>query len=202
MRAGVSDTVVVTQTGAGGARCAARLRSEGFSAVHLPLTGFGPPDDPQPWEQAQASLMAGAYRWTVLTSPQAARAFVQQVPAQLAGPCAAVGAGTAQVLQAAGVEVQFVPSQADAQHLAAELPCEPGDRVLHPRSAEAAPTLSRSLAARGCTVDSVALYRPCPLALPPSNGRNFAWQQRSLWRLDRRRGLWQPAWGPPLPSNR
>ncbi len=81
-----------------------------------------------------------------VTSPEAAGQFLKCLeevvggrrPLPSVGPLAAVGEGTADVLRRAGQEVHFIPSRADAETLAAELPPPNGNgrkaKELHPTS--------------------------------------------------------------------
>ena len=67
---------------------------------------------------------------------------------------ASVGSGTSRVLEAGGVAPIFSPSKANAETLAAELPCGgldgSGGRVLYPSSSKARKELQTGLAARDC----------------------------------------------------
>ena len=71
---------------------------------------------------------------------------------------AAVGHATAVVLRAVGIAGIFVPTAPDAQTLAAELPVDPGGRVLVPHGDIADPGLTIALRARGADVREVVAY--------------------------------------------
>ncbi len=103
------------------------------------------------------------YQWALVTSANGARAIVTAVgppiPAPGAPRWAAIGAATRRALDEAGIEVDFMPSQASATAMAAELPARPGDRVLLLRGDLADDELPDALRARGVEVDDVVAYR-------------------------------------------
>ena len=104
-----------------------------------------------------------AYRWTVVTSANGARAAIDAVERQgvtvADAGWASVGRSTSEVLRRAGVEVAFEPSRSTARTLAEELPVRPGDRVLVIRGDVADATLRSALRARGASADDVVAYR-------------------------------------------
>ena len=102
--------------------------------------------------------------WAVITSPAAA-AFFAEAWAQARAPrghepsIASVGAGSAKVLKAAGLTVDFLPTKADGKTLAAELPAEAeAGSVLFPSSALAADAIANGLAARGIRTRRINTY--------------------------------------------
>ncbi len=103
------------------------------------------------------------YQWAVVTSANGARAIHSAAGGQAAAPgaprWAAIGAATRRALDDAGIEVDFIPSQAAATAIAAELPARPGDRVLLLRGDLADGELPDALRARGVEVDDVVAYR-------------------------------------------
>jgi uroporphyrinogen-III synthase len=103
------------------------------------------------------------YQWAVVTSANGARAIVTAVGPSIPVPgaprWAAIGAATRRALDSAGFEVGFVPSQAVATAIAAELPVGPGDRVLLLRGDLADDELPDALRARRVEVDDVVAYR-------------------------------------------
>ena len=82
---------------------------------------------------------------------------------------AAVGAGTARVLEGAGLCPGFVPSRAKGAVLARELPG--AGRVLYPASAIADTTLETGLAARGFRVARLNVYTTLPAEVAPEEAR-------------------------------
>jgi hydroxymethylbilane synthase len=103
------------------------------------------------------------YQWAVVTSANGVRAIVTAVGPLIPAPgvpkWAAIGAATRRALEDAGFEVEFVPGQAVAIAIAAELPAGPGDRVLLLRGDLADEELPDALRARGVEVDDVVAYR-------------------------------------------
>ena len=116
---------------------------------------------------ASVILRLPEFDWVAVTSVNAADAL--RDAARLAGVdlaanarrprWAAVGVGTKRALTDGGVEVDFQPAQARSAALADELPIEPGERVLLPRSDIADPSLVDRLAARGAVVEVIVTYR-------------------------------------------
>jgi uroporphyrinogen-III synthase len=98
-----------------------------------------------------------------LTSANAAGPLLDALAAARIDPTslrwAAVGEATAARLRAAGIADVFVPSRPDAATLAAELPLEPAEAVLLPRSDIADPEVVDALRARGADVRELIAYR-------------------------------------------
>jgi hydroxymethylbilane synthase len=111
----------------------------------------------------EAARLLTAYQWVVVTSANGAASIVsagQGAEADLGAPkWAAIGAATMQVLEGAGIDVAFIPATATAAGMAAELPVEPGDRVLRVRGDLADDTLPAGLRERGASVEDVVGYR-------------------------------------------
>eukprot|EP00966_Prymnesium_polylepis_P293506 6778896-Prymnesium_polylepis.1 len=74
--------------------------------------------------ELESTLRQGGFDWCVVTSPESAAVFLDswRASGSPAVRIASVGAGTAQVLEDAGITPQFVPSKATAKTLASELP--------------------------------------------------------------------------------
>ncbi|WP_261664263.1 uroporphyrinogen-III synthase [Deinococcus sp. Marseille-Q6407] len=152
--------IVVTLTGAGGQRLTRLARAAGWQAALWPGLTFVPTG------RAEQLRNLGSYSWLALTSPQGARSLIQGLeelhlsPAALAGlRVAAVGEGTARPLARWGRSPDFVPGQADAHSLAAELPSRPGEQVLHVTGEGSRDRLQRGLADRGTIYRRLDLYR-------------------------------------------
>lgn len=92
------------------------------------------------------------YDYIVITSPESAKVFGDAVnPADLSSKIAAVGKATAKALTKQGFEVDFMPSKANGETLAEELPPVSAMRlnnVLYPASAKAAETIEEMLGNR------------------------------------------------------
>lgn len=105
----------------------------------------------------------GTYDWMAVTSANGARALVGAIersgtPGALPR-WAAIGSGTAHVIEAAGQHVAFMPSIADGAALAEQLPIAAGQHVLVVRGDRAGTRLADRLRARGASVDDVVGYR-------------------------------------------
>jgi hydroxymethylbilane synthase len=117
--------------------------------------------------------------WVVVSSVNSVRALsiaaratgndLASVPSLRTARWAAVGRSTAAALAAAGVHVHHRPSLATAAALGAEVPIEPGARVLVPQSDLGDDALPRQLRERGADVELVVAYRT---AEAPSRSRD------------------------------
>ncbi len=140
---------------------AVALRNLGLEPVMVPAIAIE--IDPPRGDLDRAATALDRYRWVVVTSPNGARALLaatERVPAGIGGPrWAAIGPGTAGVLEQTGIPVDFRPSASLAQAVADELPVADGDGVLVVRGDLAGTTLAERLRARGATVDDVVAYR-------------------------------------------
>jgi len=157
--------VVVTRSRGQASSLVAALRSLGASVVELPVISVeDPPDLGVALDEAAARVAAGAYRWVVCTSANAAERFVRALghrPIPPSTQLAAVGAATARVLGAGGRPADLVPATATAAALADAFPDppEPGAQVLFPRAAVVGDVLATALRARGWVVDEAVAYR-------------------------------------------
>lgn len=124
----------------------ARLLASHAPTAEVPLIAFSSLPPPP-----QAHTHAG---WIILTSPQGAKRYLQTGMRHL--HLAAVGESTAEPLWNAGLTA-FIPSRANAQTLAAELPTTP-QTVLHLTSDIASHTLQKGLLTRGFSYERAALY--------------------------------------------
>ena len=92
------------------------------------------------------------YDYIVITSPESAKVFGEVVKSSdLSAKIAAVGKATKKALTQQGFEVDFVPSKADGETLAEELPPVNGMRlnnILYPASAKAPETIKDMLGNR------------------------------------------------------
>ncbi len=116
------------------------------------------------------------YDWLVLTSMHGVRAFGRALRARDRDAraltrvrIACVGPATARAAARLGLRPDLVPARHCADSLAAALaPHVRGARVLYPRSARAAPTLTAALQSAGATVDDVVAYTMTPVDPPPA----------------------------------
>lgn len=137
------------------------LSQLGLEPVAAPAIAIEPDPPGGPLDAAVASIER--YRWVVVTSANGARAVtgaLERTAADVTRPRgAAIGHATANVLEHAGIHVQFRPTRSDAAALAVELPIDDGDAVLLVRGNLADAELPRVLRERGAVVDDVVAYR-------------------------------------------
>lgn len=155
--------VVVTLTGTGGEQMTAQARAAGWQAAHWPGLTFEPAGSAGTAQLTQALAEAD---WLLLTSPQGVKSLSRSLAALGLGPgalaglgVAAVGEGTARPLMAWGRTPDFVPSRAQAEALAAELPARPGQQALHVTGEDSRESLGLSLERRGVQYTRLTLYR-------------------------------------------
>jgi uroporphyrinogen-III synthase len=190
--------VLVPRGGDWGRRVAALLAAEGADAVVVPLIAFAPPDDVAALDAAVGRLRAGAYDWLAVTSRTTVTALAERIPAVLGAgagladllagtPVAAVGPGTARVLQEHGVDADLLPSgERSGAGLVEELVARGrrpggggGRRVLVPHSDLAEPTVVDGLRSAGWVVDEVVAYRTVP-GPPPGDDVVAAWRSGAI----------------------
>ena len=97
------------------AELAGRLKAAGFTPVFVPVVAYI--SLPEGMAALEAALDE-PWAWVVLTSPEAAARFLAALKGRPAPPVAALGAGTARVLEAAGVRPAFAPPRAYGRVLA------------------------------------------------------------------------------------
>lgn len=153
--------VLVTRASDQAGPLEAALREAGLEPIAVPAIAVE--IDPPGGALDSAARVLPTFDWVVLTSPSGARALLtaaERVFAPLGTPlCAAIGDGTAAVLERGDVGVDFRPSRADGTTLGAELPIHPGQEVLLLRSDLAGPELPARLRDRGALVTDVIAYR-------------------------------------------
>ncbi|MGZ8437618.1 MAG: hydroxymethylbilane synthase [Candidatus Limnocylindrales bacterium] len=156
-----SPRILVTRTADQAPDLMAALRANGLAPVSVPAIEVDLVD--RDAGLAAALRRLDGYAWVVVTSANGARAIVQA--AKGTGSAldrvgwAAIGRATSQVLDANGLEVSFQPTRSDGAALAAELPIDPGQRVLVVCGDLADGELAGVLRRRGATVDDVIGYR-------------------------------------------
>jgi hydroxymethylbilane synthase len=163
-----SGRVLVTRAEDQQAELVAALRSVGLEPVAVPTIDVGPASD----ERLDAAVSAiDRHDWVVVTSVNGARAALRaaaRTSTSLADVrWAALGRSTAKLLEGADQHVAFRPSRPDVRTLAAELPLQPGRRVLVVRADIAGNALAVGLRARGAIVTDIVGYRT--IVAPPSS---------------------------------
>jgi uroporphyrinogen III methyltransferase/synthase len=162
----VGRRIVVTRPAAQASRLIDQLRAGGARPIACPAIATIEPENWEPLDAALAGL--DRYRWVLYSSANA----VDSVAGRLAllrasggggdasvAAIAAVGRATRDAVAAQGWHCDFVPSRADGDSLARELPFAVGDRVLWPRADIARSGPVERLRARGAVVDVVEAYR-------------------------------------------
>ena len=164
------QVVLVTRPEAQAADLVAALLDRGFAPVVVPAIQVEPIAGDDPAVSGAFAEAEGA-RWIVVTSANGAMAAVDAL--RRGGDTvqrmtwAAVGEATARVLVEAGATSVWTPRVARGADLAAELPLEPGDRVLVARGSMADQALLDTLEGRGASVTAVEVYRT--REAPPSS---------------------------------
>lgn len=151
--------VVVTREKGKNGKLMKALQHHGIGSIELPLIEHA--DGPE-LRLLPKVLATEAFEWVTITSPEAASVFIK---GWKGAGCpkvrvAVVGAATGEVLQQAGVSVDYTPSKAIGKTLGAEVPkIEGGNRrVLYPASLHASSDLQDSLSASGFTVVRLNTY--------------------------------------------
>ena len=166
-------SVVVTRARAQSSALKARLAALGASVIELPAIVIDEPADGGRALRAAAADVR-SYDWVVLTSANGAERFLACLhdARDLGGVCvAAIGPGTAEVLQRANVRADLVPPQYVAEALLETLPAPDASarhRILLARAAVARDVLPDGLRARGWTVDVVEAYQTRPAVPEPA----------------------------------
>jgi uroporphyrinogen III methyltransferase/synthase len=166
--------VLVTRTRTQASELAAAVRAQGADPIEVPLIEVVDPID---GGTALRDSVAGlaTYDWIVVTSPNGAgrlvdalRASERDARAFGSAEIAAIGPGTARVLEAAGIRPDLVPLENVAEALLSAIHAASPDpasdstsrgRVLIVRAAVARDVLSDGLRAAGWHVDVVDAYR-------------------------------------------
>lgn len=166
-------SIVVTRASHQGGQLAGPLRELGADVIEFPVIEIvEPADGGAGLSHAVANI--ATYEWVVLTSPNGAARFLNEVgdPRKLATTrIAAIGPGTAAALAEARLVADLVPAEFVAESLLAEFPAVTGGgRVLLARAEVARDVLPDGLRAAGWSVDIVDAYRtvaatPDPAAL-------------------------------------
>lgn len=137
----------------------------GCTPVHIPVFRIAPPADAG---KAIDQALAQEWDWCVFTSGNAVRHVLQRTQALRARRIAVVGEATAAVAQAAGLQVDLIPSHKDAEGLLAALlqQLSPGQHYLLPQADNARPLLLQGLQEAGAQVCAPIVYRAVELEQP------------------------------------
>jgi uroporphyrinogen-III synthase len=129
------------------------LRRRGLDVEVCPLIEIEPIDD--------GPIDVAGYDWVVVTSANGARELARRRGGDLPR-VAAIGPGTAEALEQAGIEVELVPAVSTQEGLVAEFP-RPAGRVLFVGAEEARRVLVDELGADFRPVYRTRRLRPDPL---------------------------------------
>jgi uroporphyrinogen III methyltransferase/synthase len=155
--------VVVTSPSAAGAEITELLAERGASVIPLPVFEIV---EPSSWTALDSALeRLEDFTWLLLTSRNAVAGFVDRagdriLPGDL--KIGAVGTSTAADAEAAGLEVDLVPTAFTGAALAAAIG-EPDGAVLIARVEDGPPETPAVLRERGWAVEEVPVYRNLPL---------------------------------------
>ena len=159
-------TVLVTRAPGQAGEFSKILRERGANVVEVPTIEIVPPLS---WAEADRAIdRLPGYDWLILTSPNAANWFFRRVRerrgelACLAGVrVCAVGPKTREIIEGAGLAVDFQPSVYRAEGLIDEAGTDAwrGARVLFPRAAEGRDVIPKEMQRVGAELDLVTVYR-------------------------------------------
>lgn len=159
-------TVAVTRAADQAGPLVTRLQNMGAVVFEVPLIEIADPIDGGA-ALRRAVARQGDYAWVVLTSPNAARRYLDAVAAfspvsSVPAPkVACVGPGTAQVVTERGCVVDLVPKRVIGEGLVEAFPFGAA-KVLFPRAEVARAVVADGLRAKGWEVDVVDAYRTVP----------------------------------------
>jgi uroporphyrinogen III methyltransferase/synthase len=149
------------------------LRERGAVPIHAPVIRIVPVPAGGRFDDAIRRAAEGSFDWVVFTSPNAVRAWAEQVAAlgidvsNVPSRVATVGGATAEALRQHGVSPQLTPQVFTTAALGKAFPKGRG-RVLLPRADIATPELEAALRQTGWRVVRVDAYRTRPVrSLPP-----------------------------------
>lgn len=132
-----------------------QLEELGAKVLTLPLIENSPIHENELHHQFNSS----PFDWIIFTSANAARFFFDTIsPSSITSKIAVVGSKTEALLNELGVSVHFIPSIFTAKQLATELPIEPHQRILIPRSNLAKNDIVERLEGRGGRVETISIY--------------------------------------------
>ncbi|MEO5656520.1 MAG: uroporphyrinogen-III C-methyltransferase [Nitrospiria bacterium] len=171
-------TVIVTRAAGQSADLIARLDRAGAEVIEAPAIRVEPPPSWDAVDRAIAGL--ARYRWLLLTSANAVRAFFDRLEtlgldARALGGIrvCAIGEKTAQTVRRYGIRPDRVAEESTGEGLVAALATEDlsGAAVLFPRARIAREVIAEALTARGAKIDVVVVYDNHPAATVPEPAR-------------------------------
>lgn len=163
--------VLVTRPRAQAASLSSALRAQGAEPVEVPTIRIEDAGESASLDRALTGLIVGDYDWVVFTSVNAVERVLralrgrgQEWPGGRAARVVAVGKTTAEALTAAGVAVDLVPDESDAEGVVTLMARQRinGQRVLFPKGDQARNVIPAGLRRAGAVVDPVDVYRTVP----------------------------------------
>ena len=132
-----------------------QLQELGANTVTLPLIE----NTPTELGYLDAVVVSLKLDWIVFTSTVAVKIFFETIsPEFISSKIAVVGNKTGNLVRKYGFKVDFTPSEFTAKHLAYEIPIEPNQQILIPRSSLAKNDIVEILTARNCDVEAISIY--------------------------------------------
>lgn len=182
-------TVLIPRSPQRAAGLARRLEELGARTLISAVISRAAIEDTALIDDAVAHVVDGEFTWVAVTSVNAideltaSAARHETTLADLPVRWAAVGRATATALEAAGVTVEFRPTEASGAALAAELPLDhdpdhPSPSVLLPLGDLASPTAAAGLRDRGFKPHVVTAYRT--VAHPVSSHVSEEWRAGTI----------------------
>lgn len=157
--------VLVTRPKGRSSRTADELRKKGAEVLELPSIRTVALEDQSELYQALDKIKE--YQWIVFTSPTGAEIFFDELKKvhkdirSLAGAqIAAIGQGTAKVLEDRGILVNLIPEVYDGDSLGEALAekLQGGEKILLPRARKGNQNLSKILKEHGAQVNDIPTY--------------------------------------------
>jgi uroporphyrinogen III methyltransferase/synthase len=162
--------VVVTRSREQAGRLASRLSELGADVIEIPTIKFEPPTKRE--DLVDALLELNSYDWLVFTSANGVTQFFEYFFRQYhdmrdvgGARIAAVGPATANKLKELHLQVDLMPDEATAAHIAgafAEYGTIENLKICLLRAEVANPDLPKELESLGAIVDDIALYKTAP----------------------------------------
>ncbi|MCB0401713.1 MAG: uroporphyrinogen-III synthase [Flavobacteriales bacterium] len=115
-------------------------------------------------DELKSTCRDHAFDWIIFTSGIAVQVFFDNIDTKtVTSKIAVVGTSTQKAVEQLGLKVDFVPSAATAKKLMREIPVNPGEQVLIPRSKIAGKEVLKVLQKRKVQVTEIATYDNTPV---------------------------------------
>lgn len=180
-------TILVTRARSQASELLQKLRDLGAHAIEVPTIEIRPPTSWKALDRALQNLKN--YDWIIFTSVNAVKYFFDrfkfyELDIRTLHHCkiAAVGSATAEALESLNLWVEKLPSEFNAQKLAAEFKISEikGQKILFPRAEQGRKDLIHLLEKKGAKVDCVSAYK----TIPPPHKKEILETISKLPRID------------------